>query len=152
MDAIAAAYPNLPIFSIPVAAGIAYAPHFFRAFIVLKAVGRWNNVNPRGQVDRLQQKMPKEAWAMAKRAESAHSNGLETLALYIGAVLAALHTGVDKSIVNHYAGLFIGARVLFNVLYILNTNDLLALGRTGAWSVSIYSCVRLLLAAAATKY
>ncbi|KAF9974773.1 hypothetical protein BGZ73_001767 [Actinomortierella ambigua] len=152
MDAIAAAYPNLPILSIPVAAGLAYAPHFFRVILVFKTMKRWNNVSPRGQVDKLQQKMPKATYDMAKRAENAHQNGIETLGLYIGSVLAALYAGVDKSVVNHYSGLFIGARLVFNILYIINTNEALAACRTGVWSVSIYSCIRLLLAAAATKY
>lgn len=45
-------------------------------------------VNPRGQMERVQDKMTKEAWQMAKRAEGAHHNGLETLPLFYGAIVS----------------------------------------------------------------
>ncbi|KAG0012440.1 hypothetical protein BGZ81_001574 [Podila clonocystis] len=152
MSAITTLYPNFPVFSMALAAGLAYVPHFLRGFIVLQATKRWDNVNPRGQMERIQAKMTKEAWQMAKRAEGAHHNGLETLPLFYGAVLAALHTGVAKDTVNFYAGLFLATRALFNVVYIFNTNQGTALVRTGLWTASIASCIKLILAAANTKY
>ncbi|KAF9995662.1 hypothetical protein BGZ80_011065 [Entomortierella chlamydospora] len=149
---ILAAYPNLPLLSLPVAAGIAYAPHFIRALIVINATKRWNNVSPRGQLEKVETRMTKAAWAMAKRAEGAHMNGLETLPVFYGAVLAALHAGVDKDTVNFYSGFFVISRVIFNIVYILNTNQITALTRTGIWSAGMIACLKLFLAAAATKY
>ncbi|KAF8952218.1 hypothetical protein CPC16_009902 [Podila verticillata] len=152
MSAIVSLYPNFPVFSMVLAAGLAYIPHFLRGFIVLRATKRWDNVNPRGQMERIQAKMTKEDWQMAKRAEGAHNNGIETLPVFYGAVLAALYTGVPKDTVNFYAGLFVATRALFNVVYIFNTNQGTALIRTGLWTAGIASCVKLFLAAANTKY
>lgn len=39
-------------------------------------------------MERVQAKMTKEAWQMAKRAEGAHHNGLETLPLFYGAIVS----------------------------------------------------------------
>ncbi|KAF9182821.1 hypothetical protein BGZ51_004401 [Haplosporangium sp. Z 767] len=109
-------------------------------------------VNPRGQLEKVETRMAKAAWAMAKRAEGAHVNGLETLPVYYGAVLAALHAGVAKDQVNFYTGLFLASRALYNVVYILNTNQFAALARTFIWTTSLGACLKLFLAAAATKY
>ncbi|KAG0246248.1 hypothetical protein B0O80DRAFT_439306 [Mortierella sp. GBAus27b] len=145
-------YPNFPLLSLPIAAGIAYAPHFIRALIVVNATKRWNNVSPRGQLEKVETRMTKAAWAMAKRAEGAHINGLETLPIYYGAILAALQAGVPKDTINYYASFFLIARVVFNAVYILNNSQLTALVRTAVWTSSIGACVKLFLAAAATKY
>ncbi|KAF9148411.1 hypothetical protein BG015_009858 [Linnemannia schmuckeri] len=146
------AYPNTPLLMLPAAAAVAYAPHFIRAFIVVYHTKRWNNINPRGQLERVESKMTKAGWAMAKRAESAHVNGLETLPVFYGAVLAALHAGVAKDTVGFYSTFFVASRVLFNFVYILNTNQLSALARTGIWTAGMVACLKLFLAAAATKY
>ncbi|KAG0043101.1 hypothetical protein BGZ83_011825 [Gryganskiella cystojenkinii] len=152
MSSISAAYPHFPLLSLPIAAGIAYAPHFIRALIVIQATKKWNNVSPRGQLEKVEARMTKSAWAMAKRAEGAHSNGMETLPVFYGAVLAALHAGVAKDTVNFYAGLFLAARALYNIVYIFNTTQITALARSGIWATSLFACLKLFLAAAATKY
>ncbi|GJJ71094.1 hypothetical protein EMPS_03444 [Entomortierella parvispora] len=146
------AYPHFPLLSLPVAAGLAYAPHFIKTVIVLKATGRWNNINPRGQVDKIETKLSPATLAMVRRAENAHNNGLETLSVFYGSVLAALHAGVPKDFVSYYAGLFLISRGAYNVLYILNTTPLAAGARSSAWFVCMYSCLKMFLAAAATKY
>ncbi|KAG0306455.1 hypothetical protein BGZ97_000732 [Linnemannia gamsii] len=146
------AYPNTPLLMLPAAAVVAYAPHFIRGAIVIYHTKRWNNINPRGQLDKIENKMTKAGWAMAKRAEGAHANGLETLPLFYGAVLAALHAGVAKDTVSFYSTFFVASRVLFNIVYIFNTSQLTALARTGIWTAGIISCLKLFLAAAATKY
>ncbi|KAG0211969.1 hypothetical protein BGX28_007053 [Mortierella sp. GBA30] len=151
-SAMSSSYPNFPLLSLPIAAGLAYAPHFIRALIVVNATKRWNNINPRGQLEKVESRMSKAAWAMAKRAEGAHQNGLETLPVFFGAVLAALHAGVAKDTVTYYSGFFIVSRFLFNIVYILNTNQLSALIRSGIWTSGMFACVKLFLAAAATKY
>ncbi|KAF8928310.1 hypothetical protein EDD21DRAFT_373052 [Dissophora ornata] len=149
---ISSSYPNFPLLSLPIAAGIAYAPHFIRALIVVNATKRWNNINPRGQLEKVETRMSKAAWAMAKRAESAHTNGLETLPVFYGAVLAALHAGVAKDTVNYYAGFFVLSRALYNIVYIFNTTQITALARTSIWAAGMVACLKLFLAAAATKY
>ncbi|KAK3842525.1 MAG: hypothetical protein J3R72DRAFT_132888 [Linnemannia gamsii] len=146
------AYPNTPLLMLPAAAAVAYAPHFIRAFIVVYHTKRWNNVSPRGQLEKVENRMTKASWAMAKRAEGAHTNGLETLPVFYGAVLAALQAGVAKETVGFYASFFVASRVLFNLVYIFNTNQLSALVRTGIWTAGMASCLKLFLAAAATKY
>ncbi|KAF9915794.1 hypothetical protein BX616_005347 [Lobosporangium transversale] len=147
-----AAYPNFPLLSLPVAAGIAYAPHFIHALIVINATKRWNNISPRDQLEKIENRMSKAAWAMAKRTKSAHINGLETLPIFYGAVLAALQAGVAKDTINFYAGFFVASRALYTLVYIFNTNQITALARTGIWAAGMAACVKLFLAAAATKY
>ncbi|KAG0006632.1 hypothetical protein BGZ65_005826 [Modicella reniformis] len=149
---ISSTYPNFPLLSLPIAAGIAYAPHFIRALIVINATKKWNNVSPRGQLEKVETKMTNAAWAMAKRAEGAHINGLETLPLFYGAVLAALQAGVAKDTVNFYTGFFLVSRVVYNAVYILNTSQFTAAARTTIWTAGIVACLKLFLAAAATKY
>ncbi|KAG0365633.1 hypothetical protein BC939DRAFT_442917 [Gamsiella multidivaricata] len=149
---MSSAYPNLPLLSLPVAAGLAYAPHFIRGLIVINATKRWNNISPRGQLEKIESRMSKASWAMAKRTEGAHINGLETLPVFFGAVLAALHAGVAKDTVNFYAGFFVASRLLFNIVYIFNTTQIAALARTGIWTAGMAACLKLFLAAAATKY
>ncbi|KAF9110780.1 hypothetical protein BGX27_005891 [Mortierella sp. AM989] len=134
MSSILAAYPNLPLLSLPVAAGLAYAPHFIRALIVINATKKWNNINPRGQLEKVETRMTKAAWAMAKRAEGAHINGIETLPVFYGAVLAALHAGVAKDTVSYYSAFFVVSRLIYNTVYILNTSQITAVARTVVWS------------------
>lgn len=52
-------------------------------------------VNPRGQMERIQAKMTKEDWQMAKRAEGAHNNGIETLPVFYGAVVSVQDFFID---------------------------------------------------------
>ncbi|KAF9570907.1 hypothetical protein EC968_001216 [Mortierella alpina] len=146
------AYPNFPLLSLPIAAGLAYAPHFIRVLIVANATKYWNNVSPRGQLDKAEGRMTKAAYAMAKRAEGAHQNGLETLPLFYAAVLSALHAGVAKDTVTYYSKFFVLSRLAFNIVYLFNTNQLSAALRTGIWTAGIVACLKLFLAAAATKY
>ncbi|KAG0049796.1 hypothetical protein BGZ83_005383 [Gryganskiella cystojenkinii] len=90
---------------------------------------------------------------MIKRAQSAHWNGLETLSIFYGSVLAALHAGVPKDIVSYYAGLFLISRGAYNIIYIfLNTTRAAAGTRSFAWFTGMYACTKLFLAAAKTKY
>ncbi|KAI1295055.1 hypothetical protein EDD11_008047 [Mortierella claussenii] len=149
---MSATYPNFPLLSLPIAAGLAYAPHFVRALIIINATKRWNNISPRGQLEKAETRMSKAAWAMAKRAESAHNNGIETLPIFYSAILAALHAGVAKDTVKFYAGFFVASRLLYNIIYIFNTTQIAALARTGTWIAGMTACVKLFLAAAATKY
>ena len=45
-------------------------------------------VSPRGQLEKVETRMSKASWAMAKRAEGAHTNGIETLPVFYGAVVS----------------------------------------------------------------
>jgi uncharacterized MAPEG superfamily protein len=59
---------------------------------------------------------------------------------------------VAKDTVNFYAGFFVVSRLLYNIIYIFNTSQITALARTGIWGAGMAACVKLFLAAAATKY
>ncbi|KAF9961353.1 hypothetical protein BGZ72_004062 [Mortierella alpina] len=135
-------YPNFPLLSLPIAAGLAYAPHFIRALVF----------SPRGQLDKVESRMSKSAYAMAKRAEGAHLNGLETLPLFYAAVLAALYAGVAKDTVTYNAKFFLVSRLAYNIVYLFNSGQLSAGLRTGIWMAGINACMKLFLAAAAKKY
>ncbi|KAG0237341.1 hypothetical protein BGW42_001261 [Actinomortierella wolfii] len=151
MDILTSSHPNFPLASLPIAVGLAYAPHVVRFGLTLGASKKWDNVNPRTHVERQKDIIPKETYQMIKRAEAAHNNGLEITGIYMASVLAALYAGVDKKLVNNYTGLFIISRALYNVFYIFGANEIIASARSGSFFVGMYACTRLLWNAASKK-
>lgn len=120
--------------------------------------GHWDNTNPRN-TSYLEQKVPKEALARYERAEAAHANGMENAPFFIGAVLAGNFAGLDASkypgnwkytrswnyadedtaTLNAYTGVYIGLRVLYNVLYVRTTTLKSSRARSLVWLVSTVS-------------
>ncbi|MDX2219403.1 MAG: MAPEG family protein [Burkholderiales bacterium] len=107
---------------------------------VAVGVAKWNrgydNRDPRGWEDKLA--------GRARRAHSAHLNSFEAFPLFAVGVLFALVTGVDKTVVNSLAGVFVVARVAYVWLYL---NDQ-ATARSLVWMVGLAASVALLVLAA----
>jgi len=79
--------------------------------------GLWTPVGydrgaPRAMFDRLPD--------YAKRATWAHQNSFETFTIYAAAALMAYATGTDATAAAVAAVVFVGARLLYSVFYILN--------------------------------
>ena len=78
---------NYSIYALPTAVFVAYYPHAYKGYLVARQTGKWNNVNPRDNVNIAENQMTKSAWFKAKRCEAAHQNGLETFPIFASAVV-----------------------------------------------------------------
>lgn len=54
------------------------------------------------------------------RGKAAHANGLENLALFSGAILAANVAGVPVNKVNSHALAYLISRVIYNAIYVVS--------------------------------
>ena len=86
------------------------------------------------------------AWASGlsgwqARAMAAHSNGFEALPLFVAAVLFAHLSHADQARMDQLALLFVGLRLVYIALYLMNQGTL----RTLVWMGGIGTCIALLL-------
>lgn len=98
--------------------------------------GRYNNQQPREWVSRL------TGWQ--QRANAAQINGFEALPLFIAAVLLAQMAQVDQGQIDRLALAFVGLRVVYGAVYLMNLSTL----RTLVWTAGLLVCVALLRLAA----
>lgn len=87
--------------------------------------GGYDNNNPRTWMASL------DGWRA--RAAAAQNNGFEALPLFVFAVLAAQHAGLDQARTDHLALAFIGVRVLYTAIYFANIAAL----RSVVWAVGL---------------
>jgi uncharacterized MAPEG superfamily protein len=78
------------------------------------------------------------------RALAAHQNMFEAFPLFAAGVLVTQVTQVQGATVDVLAGVFVVARVLYTVLYLINQHAL----RSLVWIIGFASCLALLLAPA----
>ena len=86
------------------------------------------------------------AWAASlsgwqARAMAAHSNGFECLPLFVAAVVFAQLAQAEQARIDLLAMLFVGLRLVYIALYLLNLGTL----RSLAWVAAVGTCVALLL-------
>src|SRR5688572_3440984 len=110
---LGSSYSNFPIFTIPLAIFMTYSPHFIRGFITLHASGKWTNFQPRHQNNAQTSTLPPKAAERVKCCQGAHNNGLETLPIYIGAILAASYSNVEHDLVSRYAAFYVVSRLAY---------------------------------------
>ncbi|KAJ3279957.1 hypothetical protein HK104_001032 [Borealophlyctis nickersoniae] len=142
---------NYSMFAIPASYLVAFIPHVVKGVIISSNVGKYNNVNPRTQLDAYKEKMTKAAHQKALRAAAAHQNGLEAFPLFAAAVIAGNVAGLPTATLNAYSGAFLAARFLYNLIYINNTSPAVAGLRTLVWASGVGACVSLLVQAAKAK-
>lgn len=95
--------------------------------------GKYDNNNPREWESKL------VGWQ--QRAIAAHNNGFEALPLFIAAVLFAQMGNVAQASIDNMAMAFVGLRVVYVALYLLNQGNL----RTLVWSAAVATNVALFL-------
>jgi uncharacterized MAPEG superfamily protein len=78
------------------------------------------------------------------RAHAAQANGFEILPLFVAAVLLAQMAQADQARIDQLALAFLGLRLVYGALYLMN----LATLRTLVWGLSVTVCVALLAMAA----
>ncbi|KAF3004265.1 hypothetical protein E8E13_008192 [Curvularia kusanoi] len=129
--------PNYSLHTIPVYWFLALAPHAYAIGVAKRANnGVWDNTNPRNTSYLTQNIVDKEALARYERAEAAHANGMENAPFFVGAVLAGNLAGLDAATLNAYTGVYIGLRVLYNVLYVRTTTLRSSRARSLVWGAS----------------
>lgn len=103
------------ILSVPIAAGLAYAPHFMRAFLCA-VKSKMNNKFPRDH-DLQHKSLSPSDRQLAERLANSHKNQLETLGFYAAGIAVAVASRVPVPQLNMLAGVYVGARVAFSVAY-----------------------------------
>lgn len=96
---------------------------------------RYSNARPRETLSRL------EGWP--QRANWAQQNSWEALPIFAAAVLMASHAQVPQAMIEFWALVFIAARVVYALLYIINRPSL----RSLVWCLGLFACFRLMFAA-----
>ncbi|GMK57877.1 hypothetical protein CspeluHIS016_0407110 [Cutaneotrichosporon spelunceum] len=141
---------NLSMYAVPAAFGLALVPHLYAVALVTfkrPAGAKGFNFSFPGNT----RKGISESRLSAKdqerylRAEAANDNGFVGLGFFAAAVAAANVAQLPTKRLNRAAGMYLGARVLYNLLYILGTNNAAGLARTVAWMVGSLTCVGLFL-------
>lgn len=94
------------------------------AFAMSKA-GGYDNNHPREQQANLT--------GFGARALAAHQNSFESLIIFSAAVLLAVATNTTGETIQLLAMVHIGARIIYNVLYLINMSVL----RSLSWAVAI---------------
>ncbi len=100
--------------------------------VAMHQLGRYDNAEPRRQQGEL------TGWGF--RALSAHQNSFEAFSLFAAGVLVATLMKVDSQAVDVLAVIFVLARVLYNLLYLVDKGTL----RSLSWGVG-YGCSLALL-------
>lgn len=102
----------------------------------MNQLGGYNNKHPRNQQAKLT--------GTGARALAAHQNSFESLILFAPAILVAVATNTTGDTIQYLAISHVVARVLYNILYIINIHYL----RTLSWLVAtvasfsiIYLCI-----------
>jgi uncharacterized MAPEG superfamily protein len=114
------------LYGIAIAAGLIYLPYMVVAYARVN-IGIDMNA-PRAMFDRLPD--------YAKRATWAHQNSFEVFALFVAAALTTYVSDVASDKTSLYVLVFLAARFLFSLFYILNLPWL----RSLMWAVSM-ACI-----------
>ena len=85
--------------------------------------------------------------AAARRCTYAHQNGLENFSVFATAMLTGIVTGVPAKTLETAALVFLGARVVYNVVYIAGEHLGLAFVRSALWATGIGACGAIFVAA-----
>jgi len=96
------------------------------AYAMQKA-GGYNNNHPREQQSKLT--------GFGARALAAHQNAFEALIIFAPAVLIAIATNNTSEAITQLAMIHVAARILYNILYLMNVGIL----RSLVWGVAIFS-------------
>ena len=95
--------------------------------------------------------LPAELSRTLSRAAGAHANGLEAVAPFGIAVLAALQAGVAPAVIDRAAVLFVTMRTLYYALYVFGSSSAAGYARFLVWTASSGVLLPALLYTAATK-
>ncbi|KIO19105.1 hypothetical protein M407DRAFT_152436 [Tulasnella calospora MUT 4182] len=145
---------GLSLYAIPALWFTVQWPHAQKTVAARKALNIHRgdlNCDPRMAVDWCQQKeVPQPVVERLRRMQSAHINGVESFPFWMGTIVAANAFGVDAKTTNAVAAYLIGARCVYNYLYIYNDGKSrgMARSRSLTWLSTNIACFYLLVKAA----
>ncbi|EEH10909.1 conserved hypothetical protein [Histoplasma capsulatum G186AR] len=127
---------NWSLHSIAGAYMLGLVPHGYYV-LKLASMRQISNVSPRDHFTSLKARLPADTWNKLSRARSAHLNALESLPLFAAAMIAGNVAKLPAGDLNTIAAEYIGARMLYTVLYMGVKSEGLSYLRTGVWAWSI---------------
>jgi uncharacterized MAPEG superfamily protein len=139
---------SLALACIPLSLVTVFGPIFVRNYYYVKVRGSYNNVTPREMIKDERLKGP--GGEMAKRANAAHYNGLETFPMFAAGVLSAKYAGVEAQYVDKLAMAFVVSRVFYNFFYIFGDTTPKSILRAIAYLFGI-GCIFSLMVSAASN-
>jgi uncharacterized MAPEG superfamily protein len=113
---------TFPVVSVILVFLMAYVPVPIRALLISRrstgtTFGKLNSrAAGRTAVD-FREGMDENSYNMAGRLQASHENQLETLGIYAAGIAASLATPVKQAAIHTFAGLYLAARVLYNIVY-----------------------------------
>ncbi|KAF7763633.1 hypothetical protein Agabi119p4_8170 [Agaricus bisporus var. burnettii] len=139
----------LSLYSIPVVWFTAFYPGTLKFLNISNTIG-YNNVAPRGNVAKVAENkdVSPALAARIQRMEGAHYNGVENFPLWTAAVLMGNMAGLDHAYLNKMSLIFIATRVLYNQIYINQTNSFTSYIRTFTFLGSISIPLTIMIKAA----
>lgn len=134
---------NYSIYAIPAYYVLSMLPHNY-ALIVIKAAnnGRWDNSNPRspGWHEKIQKSTPAKIFARYERAEGAHKNGMENMAIFCTTIILGNMAELPAGTLNTVAGLYLALRVIYTMAYIYTESVKYSFVRTSIWGGTVALC------------
>lgn len=94
--------------------------------IAMHQLGKYDNNHPRSQQENLT--------GLGARALAAHQNAFESLIIFCPAILIAVATNHTGDLIQQTAITYLIARVVYNLLYLLNFSTL----RSFVWAISLF--------------
>jgi uncharacterized MAPEG superfamily protein len=126
--------------SIPLSVLLAYVPHVMKIVLIFRSSEKGYNIkDPRFATENAIAKSPNGA--QIRRCLNAHTNQLEMLPMFIGAILMGKYAGVPESTLSLAGIVYNALRVLY--IYIYATND--TLGKASIRSFVWLACLSLVL-------
>ncbi|MCJ1470996.1 hypothetical protein MMC07_009644 [Pseudocyphellaria aurata] len=134
---------NYSIYAIPACFIVSLLPHEYAIYIIKAANnGRWDNANPRSPAwnEKIQKSVPAAIFGKYERAEAAHKNGMENLALFSTTIILGNVAALPASTLNTVAGLYLAMRVIYTLAYINTVSVKYSFVRTAVWASSTLLC------------
>ncbi|WP_076418648.1 MAPEG family protein [Colwellia sp. UCD-KL20] len=94
--------------------------------VAMQRLGKYDNNHPRSQQEKLT--------GLGARALAAHQNAFESLIIFCPAILIAVATNHTGELIQQTAITYLIARVIYNLLYLLNFSTL----RSFVWAISLF--------------
>ncbi|MCJ1281201.1 hypothetical protein MMC26_000519 [Xylographa opegraphella] len=141
---------NYSIYAIPAFWLLSLLPHNYAVYTITAANnGKWDNANPRSSAwdKQLQATVPAACYERYERAEAAHKNGMENLALFATAIVLGNMAALDVGKLNSVAAEVLALRALYNVVYVTVGDARMSFARTAIWAVSVGCCFYLIVQA-----
>lgn len=150
---------NLSLYALPAAWLIAIAPHMYAQALYNKerapGTPAWDNSFPKKNIRQIKDaKLSPVMEETYLRAEAANENNFINLPFFAAALVAGNVARLTPATLNIAAGVYLGSRVAYTLLYINGngTNDLKGNLRSAAYLTGVITCLTLFVQAGNRLY